>query len=85
MAETPYMRQGYKTEPGLAGSMPQAPQAEPETREAKFYTDNQYWLVGEVNKFLAQNQQEQAKDQKSVNEYGDESEENGLLGAVDDQ
>jgi len=40
MSETPYMHQGYKTEPGQASSMPQAPQADPETRNAKFYTDN---------------------------------------------
>jgi hypothetical protein len=50
--------------------MPQAPQGDPETRKAKFYTDNQYWLMGEVDKFLEQ----QDVPQKSVNDYGNESE-----------
>jgi hypothetical protein len=40
-----------------------------------------------VDKFLDQNRHDlqQPKDQKSVNEYGEESEDQGLMAAVEDE
>jgi len=53
--ETPYMGLGYRTEPGTGATLLQAPQGEPDTRTTKFFKDNEYWILGEVDKYLEQN------------------------------
>jgi hypothetical protein len=89
-AETPYMKSGFKTEPGTGASLLQAPQGDPETRTTKFYKDNQYWILGEVDKYLDQNQreikelkvrEELAKDENR--QYDDESMDQGLMAAIE--
>lgn len=56
--ETPFMQSSdsrLKTEAGMASSLPQAPQGDPETMASKFYKENHDWILDEVEKYLDQN------------------------------
>lgn len=100
--ETPFMQStdcGFKTEAGMGSSLPQAPQGDPETMTSKFYKDNHYWVLDEVEKYLDQNQSEikdyeerrlcerDLKDrQREDDKMGEENESDdgqGLMAAVD--